>query len=481
MFDNGRHLILIDSGIKNKQNHVMRKIYTNIFIVFLIGVVLVGCQNSKHFTKMGVKQEEAGLIHEAANSYYTALYKKRTNLDAQIGMKKTGQLVLNEMLNTFAKEKNFGSPKTAVYAFHAARDYRDKIKAVGVTLQLADFYESDYKNSKDAYLTELYDEGTTLLEQEKYADAKVKFDEIRGLDPSYKDANDLGDVAYLEPLYQQGVKAKDVEHYREAYESFEKVVARKIDYKDAMAQKKECLAKGTYTIALMSFENATGTPGIDAKVSAYTLDALTGIKDPFLRVVDRENLEAIIKEQQLQLSGVIDENTAVQVGQLVGAQSLLTGTVLSFTEKKGTLRSKQREGYISFQEKVLNKTDGKYYMQTRYKPCAYTEYYNSNSCSVSFQYKLINLKTGEILKTEIIQKEMSDEVLYGKFDGDISTLFPAGQGGPNLNAGDKRALMNMMSSRQELKNSADLSNNLLNSISSQMSTSIGQVVVDIVK
>jgi tetratricopeptide (TPR) repeat protein len=459
----------------------MKSVHSKIVFALLMVLVFAACQNSKHFTKLGIKQEQAGLLHEAANSYYTALYKKRTNIDAQIGMKKTGQLVLNEMLNTFAKERNFGTNKSAVYAFHSARDYKTKIQGVGVTLLLADFYETDYLKSKDAYLHELYDEGTSLLEQEKFNDASAKFDEIRKIDPAYRDTKDLGDIAYLEPLYQQATKAMAAGRYREAYDCYDKVITRKIDYKDAVARKKECLDKGIYTVAMMSFENASGTPGIDAKVSAYALNALTGINDPFLRIVDRENMETIIKEQQLQLSGVIDENTAVQVGQLVGAQALLTGTVLSYNEKKGTLRSLQRDGYASFLDKELNKADGKYYSVTKYKKTTFTEFYNSNSCTVSFQYKLINLKTGEIIKTEIIQKELADEVIYGRYEGDINSLFPAGQNGVNTNPGDKRALMNMMNARQQVKSSSDLSNELFGNISSQLSKTIGQTVREIVQ
>jgi hypothetical protein len=430
---------------------------------------------------MAVKQEAAGMVNEAASSYYIAVQKKRSNVEAQIGLKKNGQLVLNNMLNEFAKQKNFGTSKEAVYAYHAARDYKERVAGVGVTLQLADFYEADYQASKNAYLTQLYDEGTTLLEEMKYTDAELKFEEIKKLDSNFKDAQALGNIAYLEPRYAEGKKSMELGFYRQAYDNFEMVIAKKVDYKDAVALRKECLDKGTYTIALLNFENASGTAGLDSKVSAYTLSALTGIKDPFLRVVDRENMEAIIREQQLQLSGAIDQNTAVQVGELVGAQALLTGTVLSYNETKGTLRSKQREGYTSYQEKTLNKTDGKYYMQTRYKPATYTEYFNSNSCSVSFQYKLINLKTGEILKTEIIQKELNDEIIYGKYDGDYNNLFPAGNNGPNLNFSDKKALVGMMQGRQELRTSADLSNNLFGTVSSQMSGSISQVVKELVK
>lgn len=461
---------------------VMIKFFSTYFTIAALGlIILTGCNGSKHFTKMGAKQEAAGLVHEAAGSYFTALQKKRANVEAQIGLKKNGQLVLNEMLNEFAKTKNFGTKKEAVYAYHKARDYRDRVQGVGITLQLADFYQADYEEVKGAYLVDLYDSGTTLLEEQKYTEAEGVFAEIRSLDPNYKDAKDLADIAYLEPLYSEARKSMDVQYYRAAYNNLEKVIARKADYKNAAAMRKECLEKGMYTIAMMNFQNASGVEGLDAKVSAYTLDALTDIKDPFLKVVDRENMQMIINEQQLQLSGVIDENTAVQVGQLIGAQALLSGTVLSYSEKRGTLKSKVRNGYEEYQERVLNKTDGKYYMQSRYRPVTYTEYYNSNTCTVSFQYKLVNLKTGEILKTEIIEKEVSDEVLYGRYDGNAGTLVPAGQSGPNLNISDRKALQSLMGGRQDLKSSSELSNSLFGNISNQLSSTISGVVKEIVK
>ncbi len=459
----------------------MSRSLRSITILLFAVLSLAACQSSKHYAKLGAKQEEAGLMHEAAGSYYIALQKKRTNLDAQIGMKKNGQLVLGEMLGEFAKQKNFGTNRSAVDAYHAARDYRDKIKAVGIQLQIADFYESDYIISKSALLTELYESGTTLLEEQKYADAEAKFNEIRALDPNYKDTKELGDIAYLEPLYVQASGDMDIAHYRAAHANFDKIVKRKPTYKDAAMLAKKCIELGTYTIALLPFENASGSAGLDSKLTAYTLEAMTSIDDPFLRVVDREHTQAILEEQKLQLSGVIDENTAVTVGELVGAQALLTGTVLSFTERKGTLRSKQREGYIEYQEKVLNKTDNKYYMQTKYKPTMYTEYYNSNSCTVSFQYKLISLKTGEIIKTEIIEKIITDEVLYGKYDGDFTKLYPAGQNSVNLNSNDRRALQGLMNGRQDLRNTTELNNELFNAITKQMSGQIAQLVVGLVQ
>jgi hypothetical protein len=272
-----------------------------------------------------------------------------------------------------------------------------------------------------------------------------------------------------------------MEHYRAAFDAFEKVIARRSSYKDASLLHKECIEKGRFTIALVDFKNTSGTPGMETKVAAYTLKALTSSNDPFLHVVDRDNLQNIINEQHLQMTGIIDENTAVTVGELIGAKAILTGTVLGYSEKKGTLRSKQREGYTTYQERVLNRTDGKYYMQTLYKPCTFTEYYNSNSCTVSFQFKLTNIKTGEIIATEIIEKTLNDEVIYGRFDGDVNALWPAGQGGPNMNQNDRKALIAMMNARQELKSSGELANSLFGQVSDQMKTAIDIAVKEIVK
>lgn len=451
------------------------------YVIFLLTLSLVSCHGTKYYTKIAMKQEAAGLNSEAANSYYTALMKKRNNIDAQIGMKKTGQLVLNQMLGEFAREKNFGSNKNAVYAYQKADTYRKKIQGVGVNLEIADFYVQDYNKAKDDYLIELYEEGTTLLEQEKYQEAEVRFKEIKTFDPNFKDSKDLADIAYMEPLYSKGVKAMEVQHYREAYEYFDQVIKRKVDYKNAKALKAEALDKGTYTIALLSFENASGTPGLDAKVSAYTLEALTSINDPFLKIVDREHMQAILQEQKLQLSGVVDEQTAVSVGQLVGAQAILTGTVLNYSVRNGQPVSRNREGYEAFKVKKINPENQQEYLETRYKPVTYTEFTNSNSCTVSFQYKLINLKTGELIKTEIIEKTAIDEVAWVRYDGKASELYPANGKNVNFNQNDRRNLMNMLNARQEPRSSGELSNELFNTISRQLSDQIGTTVKNIVQ
>ena len=51
-------------------------------------------------------------------------------------------------------------------------------------------------------------------------------------------------------------------------------------------------------------------------------------RDPNFKTVERIDLEKILKEQKLSLTGVIDEETIINAGQIIGAQLLVLGSVL---------------------------------------------------------------------------------------------------------------------------------------------------------
>ena len=82
---------------------------TYITLLALFASVLTGCATSKSFAKKGKKLEDAGLVTEAANMYLVSLQKNRGNVDAKIGLKSTGQVVLNSMLQEFVQDKSFMS------------------------------------------------------------------------------------------------------------------------------------------------------------------------------------------------------------------------------------------------------------------------------------------------------------------------------------------------------------------------------------
>lgn len=122
-------------------------------ILFILSVILLvaGCA-SKRYTKKAVKFEEAGLYEDAAEYYYQAVKKKDSNVDAKLGLRKTGQLTLDRKLSDFTFTYKQADYKKAVYNFLEAEKYYNKVKAVNVDLDFPDYHREYYEEAKGDYL-----------------------------------------------------------------------------------------------------------------------------------------------------------------------------------------------------------------------------------------------------------------------------------------------------------------------------------------
>jgi len=92
-------------------------------------------------------------------------------------------------------------------------------------------------------------------------------------------------------------------------------------------------------LAVLNFRNTTPKESVQKfQPWEYGIPAMimTDIESIGLfNILSRERLKDILKEQSLQLSGVVDSKKAVEMGKLIAAQYILTG---SFTEINGMLR-----------------------------------------------------------------------------------------------------------------------------------------------
>lgn len=87
------------------------------------------------------------------------------------------------------------------------------------------------------------------------------------------------------------------------------------------------------------------------------------------RVVERSNLEAVLREQDLGASGRVRPDSAAQIGQLTGAEYIVLGTVTSYDEKtqstgggvsfKGIrLGGERTEAYLAVDLRVVDAETG---------------------------------------------------------------------------------------------------------------------------
>lgn len=439
--------------------------------------LLAGCSGSKAYTKKGEKLDEAGLYAEAADMYLQAAQRNPKNVDAKIGLKKTGQLVLNDKLSNFFKAFSMGSEKgEAVKVFLEGKDYMDRVGRAGVVLEIADHYKQDFEQVKGEFLVELYTKGQDLLAKQDYKGAEATFAQIAKLEPNYKDASSLQNIAYLEPLYRSGKDALTGKRYRKAYDDLSLVVNKDASYKDAGVLRQEALTGGQYSIAVLPFTSSVKTRAdLAPKVQAYATTALTEVNDPFLKIVDRENIERILEEQRLGLSGVVDEQTAVRVGNLMGAQAVLMGTVIDYQEVTGTARRSTKDGFESYRVKVADPNNpGQLMIVTKYRPVKYMEYYQENKVTTSVSYKLVSLETGEVLLSKVVDREAVDHAYYASYDGAKENLLPNRNGAADISDGARRNLQGLLTAPRDVKPVATLSAEALRGSCSGIASAIQQ-------
>jgi curli biogenesis system outer membrane secretion channel CsgG len=176
---------------------------------------------------------------------------------------------------------------------------------------------------------------------------------------------------------------------------------------------------------------------------------------------------------------MVNEQTAVEVGKLVGAQIMLTGTVLKFEEKKGLVDSEKRTAYQSYLEKQVS--NGQEINITKYKPVPYRYYYGKSHATMDFQLKIVSLKTGELLKTKMINKKMEDEVRYATADVSRDYLYPGENGSVYTAADQVQPFRNLFVARRDLKSTSDLTTDAYKQTAKEVATDVANLMIEMVK
>ena len=87
----------------------------------------------------------------------------------------------------------------------------------------------------------------------------------------------------------------------------------------------------TIRVAILDFDNISGIPKYDglgkAMSSMLISDIEANVSPKRLQLVERAQVQKILKEQNFQASGSVNKNTAVQTGKILGVNYLLVGDV----------------------------------------------------------------------------------------------------------------------------------------------------------
>lgn len=416
------------------------------------------------------------MYQDAAKNYLESLRRDPNNIEARIGLRSNGKKVFQDYLDDFFVAKATGENKKAVYAYLDAQKYAEILDKYSIEVEEPAYIKNDFELLKQEYLEKQYNEGKMLMGQEQYGAAEKLFAEINSLEPAYKDVANLKQIAYVEPYYKRALEAYSNESYVKAYYIMDNIIAQDPNYKDVKSMREDCLELGLFTIAILGIDNVTGDNVIGHKIQATLLTELTKNTNPFIKIIDRENMESILEQQRLNLSGAIDENTAAEVGELLGAKAVVSGRIIEREMTTGKTTTFNRNGYQAYSVKQFNKVTQKDEFVTKYKKVGYKEYYQMNEVKLSYQLQVTSLETGEIIFSRVFDQDKNDAMHFAIYDGDSRYLYPESKGNVSLNQNEKRSLDRLLNSPRELQSSTELMNDLLNSSASYFSSDIMRTV-----
>lgn len=392
----------------------------------LFVLILVSCNGPKKLTKKGNELAGAGVHKQAVEFYIRALNKDRAHVAAISGLKTSGQSVMADYQSKFFKAYSNSDYKTSVYTYIEMEKFQSRIKKYNAEIDIPRHYQDDYLDAKNKYLEKRFEEANNLMAQENFKGGEVILKEIVKLEPNYggSDLSKLMEIAKLEPPYRSGNSNLDMNKNRAAYYDFKKVTSLNPNYKDAKFKKEEALKLAQYPIAVMKFKNFSYERGAEEKISAILLDELIRNKGPFLKVLDRSNMDKVLNEQFMSMNGWMDGSGAVKTGELIGAKAILSGKVLSV---KRNVKHPQAQTIKAYKERIVrvyNKSTDSYTSKTEYDKVSYQNYSGYNEFSVSFQFMLVSSETGEVVLSEIVNKTVRSEVDFNTYGGNYKELVP---------------------------------------------------------
>lgn len=131
------------------------------------------------------------------------------------------------------------------------------------------------------------------------------------------------------------------------------------------------LAKNRAVVAVLDFTNETRAHWWQTDVGRELGGMLANelVSTGAFKVVERQKLDSVLGEQDLGASGRVSKSTAAKMGQVTGAQYLITGNVAAYEENtKGTgggvsikgfsLGGKSQKAYLAIDVRVVNATTG---------------------------------------------------------------------------------------------------------------------------
>lgn len=332
----------------------------------------------KKLLRQAASLETKGQYELAAGKYQEVLYRNATLEDALNGLKRTSQKVIDQKLSDYFLVRNSGEVAEAIEIFDDVIQKQAELNYFNISIDIPSYYYKDYEEDKKR----LQEKSKTIVNSEKAEQKAEKYAKAVSLFTQ-------------ENLIEAWKIFNSIKGYKESSEYLKKIETQSKRFSIIPSIKNQFSHEETLRNALLS--------------ELFKLD------NPLIKIIDRENLDQLIEEQKLGLTGLLDEKSAADLGKILGVELMLITRLLNYNLVEGDKTTQIKTAYTA----SINNNVRDYY------PISYQEHYQKSSLEVSFQYQLIDVATAEILVADILYEGVEYETNYASSNGDPNTLYPS--------------------------------------------------------
>ena len=291
-------------------------------------------------------------------------------------------------------------------------------------------YSQEISGAKTNAAEEHYQEGRRFFGKAGITNrdqAAKEFSSANGFVSQYKDASTLAAEGY----YQEGLllsKNDAVDIQKQAAKAFTTAQQFVPGYKDAAALYDKAHKVGVKRIAIIPFDDKSGKGGRYGAVAEAIVDGIVSdvMNDSsateFLEIISRDQLERVMQEQRLGTTGLIDQNTAVKLGKLLGVHEIVTGKITQITV------SPEQTSARNIREKATvycNRT----YVENGKDKCISddvfanaTIYDRKAGVTIAGAYSVIDVKTAKLKQSKTLDGKYAFSTGWAIFNGDERAL-----------------------------------------------------------
>ncbi|UZR95119.1 CsgG/HfaB family protein [Chondrinema litorale] len=367
----------------------------------------------------------------------------RKNAEEAFEQRRFDDAVINAVNSLYEKpEKNTQAQEVLELAFpRFINDYEDKIAMLKAS---SASYSSDNTVEQRREIITRYETLIKYTNDVKNLPPAAFSMKRRNIELEYKEFyNELAEAKQnlergkedaAESHYQEALRLMangGIDNNKTAAKEFKKALGYVPGYRDAAQKYEDARKAGTTRVAIIPFENKSGKTNYGALGEYITDQVIASIFDDksameFLEIIDREQLELVINEQKLGASGLLDDNTLVEIGKVLGVQEILTGRITQIISDREQVTSENQQVKDNVKVKVGEKknSDGKTEAVYRDKEVSavVTIYNKTAGARMSGSYKILDVQTARLLETEAFSESYEFNHEWGSYRGDERAL-----------------------------------------------------------